>query len=103
MENTQKMPASAYYLSHKKEFTGESGHEKMVQLLIEHTKEEKDTLVLGIDVGANVGKYISNIRKICKEDNKKIIFSVSSCWCCIYWENFSRREREDSFGCNSNV
>ena len=68
------MSEPTYYLTHKDEFRGEDGHEKMVQLLIEHNQEEKEgTFVIGIDVGANVGKYIPNIRSLCTESNHKII------------------------------
>jgi FkbM family methyltransferase len=64
---------SKYYIEHKTEFMGESGHEKIVQLIIDRVDTIQDTMVIGIDVGANVGKYIPNIRKICKEKTHKIL------------------------------
>jgi len=68
------MQTVKYYLTHKEEFYGESAHELMLEILTKNSEDIKDdTLVLGIDVGANIGKYIPNIRKICREKNHKIV------------------------------
>lgn len=71
---TSELSAQYYYLYHKNEFRGEDGHEKLLKLLIDHVPQEKDGMtVIGIDVGANVGKYIPDIKKICTESDHKII------------------------------
>ena len=64
-----------YYVNNKHEFTGESGHEKLLVGLKKYiTKINDDNgKIIGIDVGACVGDYIHHVNDICTEQNKKIL------------------------------
>ena len=64
-----------YYINNKNEFMGEDGHEKLLIGLKNNVKyiDDKDTVVVGIDVGCCIGDYINNINDICMESNKKIL------------------------------
>lgn len=66
---------SNYYLNHQQEFMGEAGHEKLLVGLKKHitTIQDTDMKIIGLDVGSCVGDYISHIKEICKEENKKIL------------------------------
>ena len=74
-----KRNMSEYYLSNRNEFMGEAGHEKLLIGLKKYIKtlsiEENETnnVILGVDVGACVGKYIHNVADICKEKTSQII------------------------------
>lgn len=61
-----------YYVENKNEFSGELGHEILVQKLIEHVNTF-DTPTIGIDVGANVGKELSSLHKICNEKERFLL------------------------------
>jgi len=64
----------AYYLRKKAEFTGESGHYKLLQGLKKYVEPVDNSIqTVGIDVGSCVGNYISNISEICTEANTKIL------------------------------
>jgi len=64
----------AYYLRKKAEFTGESGHYKLLQGLKKYAEPVANTIqTVGIDVGSCVGNYISNISEICTEANTQIL------------------------------
>lgn len=64
-----------YYVTHKNEFFGEAGHDKLLVGLKKHIPIEDDTnqKIVGIDVGCCVGNYIENVKDICTEKNKKIL------------------------------
>jgi len=66
---------AAYYVNHKNEFRGESGHEKLLVGLKKYITKINDveSTIVGIDVGACVGQYIHNLNDICGETNKKIL------------------------------
>jgi FkbM family methyltransferase len=62
-----------YYLNNIDEFTGEKGHEKLLQVLKKHIGVITGTNVLGLDIGACIGKYLHNIRDICFETNSQLL------------------------------
>jgi len=64
-----------YYIQNRNEFYGEDGHKKLLIDLKNYVSNIDDTncKIIGMDVGCCVGKYISNINKICFEKNKKIL------------------------------
>jgi len=66
---------AGYYTTHKSEFQGESGHNKLLIGLKKYipTNNNSKYKTVGIDVGACVGNYIHHIYDICREQNKKIL------------------------------
>lgn len=70
-----KTELANYYINNKNEFMAEDGHEKLLIGLKNNVKyiDDKDAVVVGIDVGCCIGDYINNINDICMESNKKIL------------------------------
>jgi len=63
-----------YYVMNRKEFEGETGHEKLLVGLKKYTELINcDKQIVGIDVGCCIGDYIHNINDICKEPNTQIL------------------------------
>ena len=64
-----------YYITHKNEFIGEEGHEKLLSQLKKHVTclNDFDCKIIGIDVGCCIGDYIPNMNAICMEQNKNIL------------------------------
>lgn len=63
-----------YYLDNKHEFMGETGHNELLFRLKQIIKPVDENIkIVGVDVGCCIGDYISNIKDICIEDNKKIL------------------------------
>lgn len=63
-----------YYLNNRKEFKTDHPQDILIKKLIKLIpKYETLKVIIGIDVGCNVGNYIKNLLKICNEDNAKIL------------------------------
>jgi len=61
-----------YYQTHKHEFYGEYGNDRLSELLRQRVKPiDTDKLVLGMDIGACIGEYQININAIVSESNRK--------------------------------
>jgi FkbM family methyltransferase len=61
-----------YYILHREEFGGESGHKKLLTEL----KKYRPTLhkkTVGLDVGANVGNELSEIDSLCHEQGRVLL------------------------------
>ncbi len=88
---------SVYYITHKNEFMGEGGHEKLLIGLKKYVTNINDTdcKIVGIDVGCCIGEYIPNINAICMEQNKKIL--------CFEPNPLNTSEIEKKIKQNSNI
>jgi FkbM family methyltransferase len=66
---------SHYFVSHKEEFIGEAGHEKLLVGLKKYITpiDDSNATIVGIDVGACIGDYLHHINDVCMETNKKIL------------------------------
>lgn len=63
-----------YYLNNRNEFFSDVPHDILIEKLIKLIpKYETIKVIIGIDVGCNVGNYIKNLLNICNEDNAKIL------------------------------
>jgi FkbM family methyltransferase len=61
-----------YYITHKSEFEGEAGHEKLMPYLTRYAPV-LSVPTLGIDVGANIGNEFESIRGLLTESTTKLI------------------------------
>jgi len=63
-----------YYLRNKNEFFTDKPHAILIDKLITIIPSYDTTkIILGIDVGCNVGNYIGNLLHICNEQNSQIL------------------------------
>ena len=63
-----------YYLRNKNEFITDAPHDKLINKLTKLIPSYNTTkIIVGIDVGCNVGDYIQNLLHICNEENSQIL------------------------------
>jgi FkbM family methyltransferase len=63
-----------YYKNNNKEFFSDVPHDILIEKLIKLIPTyETNKIILGIDVGTNVGDYIPNLLKICNEPKSQIL------------------------------
>jgi len=64
-----------YYISHRHEFAGEAGHEKLLVGLKKYITpiDDSNAKIIGIDVGSCIGDYLHHFNHICTETNKTIL------------------------------
>ena len=63
-----------YYKQKRHEFRSDTPHNLLIKKLIKVIKKyDTDKLIVGIDVGCNVGDYIQNLKTICSEYNSQIL------------------------------
>lgn len=63
-----------YYLTHKNEFITDKPHDILIEKLIKIIPTLDTTkIIVGIDVGCNVGDYLQHLTAICNEPNSQIL------------------------------
>lgn len=72
VEMDHRNEAVEYYITHKHEFEGEGGHDKILSCLISYAPV-LSVPTLGIDVGANVGGEFEGIRALLTETRSRLV------------------------------